>query len=395
MTSPIVDRKRLCILSALLVVTGLFAACSGSSSSSLTSVSDGLVATTTPVATLPSTTVSPLADHTVGRESCAAPVELLSLTPAAPPINLGEIDATWYPNVAYGAAPKQLLDIFVPASAEPTPLAVFIHGGGFTGGDKDAAYSDSRQSTLRTLLQANVAVATINYSLLTSNPIDPDGVIRPLTDSARALQFVRHHAVDFNIDPTRVAVWGSSAGAGTSLWLGTRDDLADPHSTDPVLCHSTRVVAAGALATQATYNIPRWEEVLFDLIDEFVPAVVPSHDLEEVVIALDRVNYALSFTGMDSFDELETPEAKRYLDNVDMLGLMDADDAPIFVRNRAVEAGNFVGFILHHPLHARAVRERGDEVGLEVVAYYATEAEDYEDPSGETLVEFLIRHLLK
>ena len=78
-----------------------------------------------------------------------------------------------------------------------------------------------------------------------------------------------------------------------------------------------------------------------------------------------------------------------------MLGLMDADDAPIFVRNRAVEAGNFVGFILHHPLHARAVRERGDEVGLEVVAYYATEAEDYEDPSGETLVEFLIRHLLK
>ena len=379
MTSPIVDRKRLCILSALLVVTGLFAACSGSSSSSLTSVSDGLVATTTPVATLPSTTVSPLADHTVGRESCAAPVELLSLTPAAPPINLGEIDATWYPNVAYGAAPKQLLDIFVPASAEPTPLAVFIHGGGFTGGDKDAAYSDSRQSTLRTLLQANVAVATINYSLLTSNPIDPDGVIRPLTDSARAIQFVRHHAVDFNIDPIRVA----------------RDDLADPHSTDPVLCHSTRVVAAGALATQATYNIPRWEEVLFDLIDEFVPAVVPSHDLEEVVIALDRVNYALSFTGMDSFDELETPEAKRYLDNVDMLGLMDADDAPIFVRNRAVEAGNFVGFILHHPLHARAVRERGDEVGLEVVAYYATEAEDYEDPSGETLVEFLIRHLLK
>jgi hypothetical protein len=317
------------------------------------------------------------------------------LTAAASPIDLEQIDASWYPDIAYGAGPKQLLDIFVPASAEPTPLAVFIHGGGFTGGDKEAAYNNRRQATVRTLLQANIAVATINYSLLTTNPIDPDGVIRPLTDSARALQFLRHHAVDFNIDPIRVASWGSSAGAGTSLWLGTREDLADPHNIDPVLCHSTRVVAAGALATQATYNIPRWEEVLYELIDEFVPRVVPSHDLEQVVVALGRVNYALSFAGMESFDDLETPEAKQYLDNVDMLGLMDANDAPIFVRSRASEAANLIGFILHHPLHAKAVRERGSEVGLEVVAYYETDAEDYEDPSGETLVEFLIRHLLR
>ena len=74
---------------------------------------------------------------------------------------------------------------------------------------------------------------------------------------------------------------------------------------------------------------------------------------------------------------------------------MDADDAPIFVSNRAVKSTNSVGSILHHPLHAQAVHERGDDVGLEVVAYYANDAGDYEDPSGETLVEFLLRHLLK
>ncbi len=388
----IVDRVRLSIFSALVVASWVVAACSDSDGDTLPLASDDLVATTAPMAATSSTAATSATSAQVGEGGCAAPIESLELTAAASPIDLEQIDASWYPDIAYGAGPNQLLDIFVTASAEPTPLAVFIHGGGFTGGDKGAAYNNRRQSTVRTLLQANIAVATINYSLLTTNPIDPDGVIRPLTDSARALQFLRHHAATFNIDPIRVATWGSSAGAGTSLWLGTRDDLANPDSVDPVLCHSTRVVAVGALATQATYNIPRWEEVLFGLIDEFVPAVVPSHDLEEFVVAIGRVKYALSFVGVESFDELETPETKQYLENVDMLELMDADDAPIFVSNRAVKSNNSVGSILHHPLHAQAVHERGDEVGVEVVAYYAT---DYEDPSGETLVEFLVRHLLK
>ena len=395
MMTAIVDRERLCILSALLAASWVVAACSGSDGDTPLPASDGIVATTAPIAASSSTAAPSTTAPHVGEGGCAAPIESLKLTAAASPINLEEINATWYPDIAYGAGPKQLFDIFVPASAEPTPLAVFLHGGGFTGGDKDAAYNNRRQSTVRTLLQANIAVATINYGLLTTNPIDPDGVIRPLTDSARALQFLRHHAATFNIDPIRVASWGPSAGAGTSLWLGTRDDLANPDSIDPVLCHSTRVVAVGALATQATYNIPRWEEVLYGLIDEFVPAVVPSHDLEEFVVAIGRVKYALSFVGIESFDELETPETKQYLENVDMLDLMDADDAPIFVSNRAVKSTNSVGSILHHPLHARAVHERGDEVGLEVVAYYANDAGDYEDPSGETLVEFLLRHLLK
>ena len=392
MITYIDNRGCSCILAALLAVTWITPACSGSGGNASTA---SLVTTTRAATTTSSPTLTPsTASVPVGEEGCAAPIEPLGPTAAESPIDLEEIEATWYPDVAYGTGFNQLLDVFVPASADPTPLAIFIHGGGFTGGDKDAAYTNSRQSTVRTLLRADVAVATINYSLLKSNPIDPDGVIRPLTDSARALQFLRHHAATLNIDPFRVATWGSSAGAGTSLWLGTRDDLADPNGTDPVLCHSTRVVAAGAIATQATYNIPRWEEVLYDLIDEFVPAVVPSHDLEEVVVALGRVNYALSFVGMESFDELKTPEAKQYLDNVDMLALMDADDAPIFVRNGAVDPTNLVGFLLHHPLHARAVHAQGEEVGLEVVAYYATEAEDYEDPSGETLAEFLLRHLL-
>jgi acetyl esterase/lipase len=59
-------------------------------------------------------------------------------------------------------------------------------------------------------------------------------------DCARAIQYARYHAKEFNIDPKRVAATGSSAGGMTSLWLAFHGDLADPKNADPVLRESTR-----------------------------------------------------------------------------------------------------------------------------------------------------------
>ena len=39
-------------------------------------------------------------------------------------------------DVAYGKHPKQVLDFYKAESAAPTPLVLFIHGGGWTGGSK-------------------------------------------------------------------------------------------------------------------------------------------------------------------------------------------------------------------------------------------------------------------
>ena len=50
----------------------------------------------------------------------------------------------------------------------------------------------------------------------------------PLTDAARALQFVRSKAKEWNIDKTRIGATGGSAGACSSLWLAFHDDMADP-----------------------------------------------------------------------------------------------------------------------------------------------------------------------
>ena len=73
---------------------------------------------------------------------CAAPIESLALTAASSSGDLEQNGASWYPNIAYGAGPRQLLDVLVPASAESTPIAVFIRGGGFTGRHKGMAYNN-------------------------------------------------------------------------------------------------------------------------------------------------------------------------------------------------------------------------------------------------------------
>jgi acetyl esterase/lipase len=53
-------------------------------------------------------------------------------------------------------------------------------------------------------------------------------------DGARAVQYLRSRAKEWNLDPARVAATGGSAGAGISLWLAFHADLADPKSKDPV-----------------------------------------------------------------------------------------------------------------------------------------------------------------
>src|SRR5262245_4129579 len=129
-------------------------------------------------------------------------------------------------NVSYGPHQRNVLDFWRARSDKPTPLLVFIHGGGFHTGSK----ADVPPQLLEGCLKAGISVASINYRR------SPE-VAFPAhyMDSARAIQFLRHKAKDFNLDPQRVAASGGSAGAGTSLWIGFHDDLADPKSDDPVL----------------------------------------------------------------------------------------------------------------------------------------------------------------
>lgn len=318
-----------------------------------------------------------------------APV--LDLALAASPIDLQGNMATFAPNVAYGDEERNLFNIWMPESDTATPLAIWIHGGGFTGGNKDIE-EGAIADTVRDLLSRGIAVASISYYLLSVDPPDTNGVLKSLNDSKRALQFMRYHAASLNIDAENVALYGGSAGAGTALWLGTSDEMADPNSADPIDRESSRVKAVGALATQATYDVVRWEEVLLDALLPFA-GLLGGTDIVSVSNAVGSTNLLLAFLAIDSVDQLETPDIVQRRQSIDMLGLMDSSDAPIFVSNITPDPSNLIDLLFHHGLHARALKQAADAAGLENVVYAVDPGFTLEDPSGEELVSFLSRHI--
>ena len=154
--------------------------------------------------------------------------------------------------LAYGADPRQKLNLYRPAKACPCPLVMFVHGGGWWNGDK----KHTPKSDIDRFLSKGIAYAAINYRNL--NEAARDGlfppVLGPLQDTRRALQFLRLNAKELGLDGGRMAVYGSSAGGFNALWLGLHPDQADPGSDDPVARMSTRITVAGAADAQTSID---------------------------------------------------------------------------------------------------------------------------------------------
>lgn len=277
-------------------------------------------------------------------------------------------------DLAYGPHARNRLDLWLPPSTsatKPVPLVIFIHGGGFTKGDKAQA---REQKLVQQCLAAGVAFASINYRFLGPETTLP-AILR---DCARALQFLRAEAKTWNLDPARIATFGSSGGAGASLWLAFHPDLADPPNPDPVLRQSTRPTCVGALSTQFTYDFYRWEEV-------FGAATLAR---------FDRQFRAPLFYGFTSDQDAQSPAGRALRADCDMLGLLTAAAPPVFLSTKhpAGDVQDYSHF-LHHPQHAKVIYDRARELGVTVVAdlpgYGLTPPAD----GPRTLRDFLFLHL--
>jgi acetyl esterase/lipase len=153
-------------------------------------------------------------------------------------------------NVPYGTHERQVLDFYRAESATPTPVVFHIHGGGWVAGDKKGVGS------LEKYLAAGISVVSINYRYSTQAQIAgvKPPVEWPIHDAARALQFVRSKAKEWNLDKQRIGATGGSAGACSSLWLAFHNDLADPKSADPVARESTRLWCAAVIGAQTSLD---------------------------------------------------------------------------------------------------------------------------------------------
>ncbi|MFK7778058.1 MAG: alpha/beta hydrolase, partial [Gimesia sp.] len=157
-----------------------------------------------------------------------------------------------YANVKYGPHERNVLDFYQAESNTPTPVVIFIHGGGFRVGDKNRIASSA---SIRYLLAAGISVAAFNYRYVEHAPLPAAH-----HDCRRALQTLRSKAKNWNIDKTKVAVFGNSAGAQLCMYLAFHDDMVKPDSDDPIERESTRVSAVATTAGQTTLDVEWWKK---------------------------------------------------------------------------------------------------------------------------------------
>lgn len=158
-----------------------------------------------------------------------------------------------YTDLPYGPHFRQTMDLWLAKPDKASPLVFYLHGGGWSAQDKTDIH---QHLDVRAFLDHGISVASVNYRLLqdanAANTIPP--LQWPLDDAKRALQFLRSKADEWNIDNTRIAASGVSAGACASLWLAMHDDMADPQSPDPVARESTRLFCAAVKAPQTSLD---------------------------------------------------------------------------------------------------------------------------------------------
>jgi acetyl esterase/lipase len=172
-----------------------------------------------------------------------------------PPNSKSNPLAPAFANVSYGEHERNKLDFWRADSETPTPVIMILHGGGWTAGSKANVSRSPRFPNLRAILGQGISVVAIDYRLIGKHT---KGITPPvkatLHDAARALQFVRSKAREWNINKERIGSIGNSAGGCSSLWLAYHDDMADPKSEDPVARESTRLWCAAGSGAQTTLD---------------------------------------------------------------------------------------------------------------------------------------------
>jgi len=242
-------------------------------------------------------------------------------------------------NVSYGPHDSNVVDFWQAEGDGLRPVLVHIHGGGWVVGDKKRA-----PQQVRPYLEKGISYAAINYRLSGEAPLPA-----PVHDAARAIQFIRSKADEWNIDKSRIALTGGSAGACTSMWILLHDDLADPNSEDLVLRESTRVIAAAVSAGQTSID-PK-------VIEDWLGPNVLKHRMINMAVGEKTIEDALK--NYDKHHALYV-EFSPY-------NHLDGDDPPLFMsygNNMKLPSEN-AGHGIHHPVYGIKMKEKSDREGHE------------------------------
>lgn len=269
-------------------------------------------------------------------------------------------------NIPYGKHERQVLDFYQAPSDKPTPVVFYIHGGGWRNGDK--------KTNPKPFLAKGISVVAINYRFVqqaVEEKVVPP-VKAPLEDAARALQFVRAKAGEWNLDKKRIGATGGSAGGCSSLWLAFHDDLADPTSKDPIARESTRLYCAAVNGAQTSLD-PRE-------LREWMP----------------NYNYGAHAFGLKNFQSLIDNRDKvlKWIKEYSPIEHVSKDDPPIalfYGGDKNAKVGDSPKDPTHSPILGMKLEEKLKATGIEVILVYPGRLSEKYKTSTDYLIDRLTR----
>ncbi len=197
-----------------------------------------------------------------GEKETPAP-DLMTSTPALSPTKSNhQVSATPHTDLAG----QSLLDVtycmvdgvelkmdvyFLADMSQPAPATVYVHGGAWRSGDKRSGVGTSEVSVLTS---TGFVVFAINYRLA------PEYRFPAMIEDVKcAIRSIRAHALDYNVDPDRIGVFGASAGGHLVALLGTTDQSAG-FDVGEYLEYSSRVQAVVDLFGPTDLTLPFSDE---------------------------------------------------------------------------------------------------------------------------------------
>jgi acetyl esterase/lipase len=150
------------------------------------------------------------------------------------------------PDISYGTDKAQRFDVYVstrpPASLAPAPVIFFVHGGGWSRGDK--ANRQVIEPKVAHWVDQGYVVISTNYRML------PTPVAQQADDVAAAIAFAQSQAGLWGADPKRFVLMGHSAGAHLVALIGA----GAPTATRPQPFRATVMLDSAALDVPVIMN---------------------------------------------------------------------------------------------------------------------------------------------
>lgn len=224
------------------------------------------------------------------------------------------------------------LDLYTPKGDEvkKRPVAIWVHGGGFSSGDK---VSGPAPILAKEFARKGYVSASIDYRLLATGPCSGATVaecygaaVEAVHDAQGAVGYIRANAKRFGVDKKRITIGGESAGAITATGVGVLDgDPGDGSAPpDPRSVVQAFSSISGGLPDALFVDADSAPGVLFASVDDPVVPSEWSNQTYDKLVSLGIASRLTIFPGnvhvpFDQYgDVIEKQSAKFFYDALDL-----------------------------------------------------------------------------